>query len=60
MKETPTDTVSSDEVTQRWLEQLCRRTDDVLWNSYRFALGVADAPLAARHVSLEGPRAAGQ
>lgn len=22
-----------------WLEQLCRRTDDILWGSYRFALG---------------------
>ena len=44
MKETPTDAASSDHLTQRWLEQLCRRTDDTLWTSYRFALGVADAP----------------
>src|SRR5450759_3714974 len=43
MKETPVDTVSSDDITQRWLEGLCRRTDEVLWNSYRFALGGSGA-----------------
>ena len=27
MKETPADTLSSDDITQRWLEVLCRRTE---------------------------------
>ena len=48
MKETSAGTLSSGvpsgALDQRWLEELCRRTDDVLWNSYRFALGVVDAP----------------
>ena len=48
MKETSAGTLSSGvpsgALDQRWLEELCRRTDDVLWNSYSFALGVADAP----------------
>ena len=48
MKSTPADTalpdVPSGDIDQRWLEELCRRTDDVLWNSYRFALEEADAP----------------
>ncbi len=43
MRETPVDPASADAVTQRWLEGLCRRTDDVLWRSYRFALGEAEA-----------------
>jgi hypothetical protein len=44
MSETPIDPASADATTQRWLEELCRRTDDVLWSSYRFALGEAEAP----------------
>lgn len=44
MKGTPADAAASDQLTRRRLEELCRRTDDVLWTSYRFALGVADAP----------------
>jgi len=54
MKETPADTVSSDDITQRWLEGLCRRTDEVLWNSYRFALGVPDAPWPRVMFPLKG------
>jgi hypothetical protein len=54
MKETPTDPASSDDSTQRWLEKLCRRTDDVLWDSYRFALGVADAPWPCVMFPLKG------
>ena len=44
MKETPTDPAAADGLTQRWLEKLFRRTDDVLWTSYRFAQGAAEAP----------------
>ena len=43
MRETPADPASADAITQRWLERLCRRADDVLWSSYRFALGEAGA-----------------
>jgi hypothetical protein len=31
-------------IDQEWLERLCRRTDDILWDSYRFTLGAPDAP----------------
>ena len=41
--ELPFDPASADAVTQRWLEELCRRTDEVLWASYRFSLGEAGA-----------------
>jgi hypothetical protein len=44
MKETLASTVLSDGITQQWLEEVCRRTDEILWDSYRFALGVPDAP----------------
>lgn len=54
MKETPAHTVPSGEITRRWLEELCRRTDGVLWNSYRFALGVADAPWPRVMFPLKG------
>lgn len=30
-------------INSEWLEQLCRRTDDILWGSYGFALGVPGA-----------------
>jgi hypothetical protein len=36
--------MASTAIDQEWLERLCRRTDDILWRSYRFALGVSDAP----------------
>jgi hypothetical protein len=32
---------------RQWLERLCRRTDDVLWQSYRFSLGAAAGGAAA-------------
>jgi len=58
MKELPADIVRSGdpsgELTQRWLEELCRRTDDILWSSYRFALGVADAPWPRLMFPLKG------
>jgi hypothetical protein len=41
--ETPSDPAAADALTQRWLEGLCRRTDDLLWQSHRFAAGAADA-----------------
>lgn len=41
--QTPSDPAAADAQTQRWLEQLCRRTDDLLWGSYRFAAGLAGA-----------------
>jgi hypothetical protein len=31
------------EGTSAWLEELCRRTDAILWRSFRFALGDEDA-----------------
>ena len=36
--------MASTAIDQEWLERLCRRTDDILWRSYRFALGASDAP----------------
>jgi hypothetical protein len=41
--QTPGDPAAADAQTQRWLEGLCRRTDDLLWQSHRFAAGAADA-----------------
>ncbi len=44
MDKKPTDTVASgNSPTRRWLEDLCRRTDEILWQSYGFALGVPGA-----------------
>lgn len=44
MEEMPAGAVASTvEDTQGWLEGICRRTDEILWGSYRFALGQADA-----------------
>jgi hypothetical protein len=54
MKDTPEDMASSDTPTQRWLEEICRRTDEALWNSYRFALGVAAAPWPRVMFPLKG------
>ena len=54
MKDTPVDPASADAVTQRWLEELCRRTDEVLWDSYRFALGEADASWPRVMLPLKG------
>jgi hypothetical protein len=54
MKETPVGTSAPDATTQRWLEELCRRTDDVLWDSYRFALGAAGAPWPRVMFPLKG------
>jgi hypothetical protein len=36
--------VAPSTIDQMWLEGLCRRTDDILWDSYSFALGAAEAP----------------
>ena len=45
MDEKPADAAAtSGEDTEAWLEAICRRTDEILWGSYRFALGVAGAP----------------
>lgn len=41
-------------IDQLWLEELCRRTDDVLWDSYRFALGAADAAWPRVMLPLKG------
>ena len=43
MEATAADPASADAQTQRWLEGLCRRADEILWDSYRFAVGAADA-----------------
>ena len=40
----PVDPASADAAFQEWLRDLCRRADEVLWQSYRFALGAAGAP----------------
>jgi len=40
----PADPAAADAATQEWLRALCRRTDEVLWSSHRFAMGVAGAP----------------
>lgn len=40
----PVDPAAADAAFQEWLRDLCRRTDKVLWGSYRFALGAAGAP----------------
>ena len=55
MTETPVDAASSGDSTQFWLERLCRRADDVLWDGYRFALAVGRRAVAARHVPVERP-----
>jgi hypothetical protein len=41
--QTPADPAAADALTQQWLEELCRRTDVLLWESYRFATGAAGA-----------------
>ena len=40
----PVDPAAADAATQEWLRELCRRADEVLWSSYRFALEVPGAP----------------
>ena len=35
---------AADAATQEWLKHLCRRADEILWSSYRFAMGLPDAP----------------
>ena len=40
----PVDPASADAAFQEWLRDLCRRADEVLWQSYRFAMGAAGAP----------------
>jgi hypothetical protein len=54
MNQTPADPASSDQITQRWLEGLCRRTDEILWDGYRFALGGAGAPWPRLMFPLKG------
>ncbi len=43
MQETPLDPASADAATQQWLQDICRRTDEVLWDGHRFALGAPQA-----------------
>jgi len=40
----PVDPAAADAATQDWLSGLCRRTDELLWDSYRFAMGAPGAP----------------
>lgn len=40
----PGDPAAADAAFQEWLRELCRRTDEVLWGSYRFAMGAPAAP----------------
>ena len=40
----PADPAAADAAFQDWLRELCRRADEVLWSSHRFALGGAGAP----------------
>jgi hypothetical protein len=54
MMKSPADPAAADALTQRWLEELCRRTDDVLWSSYGFSLGVAGAPWPRVMFPLKG------
>jgi hypothetical protein len=58
MTEAPADSVPPDAepgtVTQLWLEDLCRRADDILWGGYRFASGAADAPWPRVMFPLKG------
>jgi hypothetical protein len=54
MKHTPADTMPPGEIDRRWLQALCRRADDVLWDAYRFALAPADAPWPRVMFPLKG------
>jgi hypothetical protein len=40
----PGDPAAADAATQEWLRELCRRADEVLWSSYRFAMDAPGAP----------------
>ena len=40
----PADPAAADAAFQDWLRELCRRADEVLWSSHRFAMGAAGAP----------------
>ena len=40
----PGDPAAADAATQEWLRELCRRADEVLWSSYRFAMEAPGAP----------------
>ena len=40
----PLDPASADVAFQEWLRDLCRRADEILWQSNRFAMGAAGAP----------------
>jgi len=40
----PGDPAAADAATQEWLRELCRRTDEILWSSYRFAMGMPGTP----------------
>ncbi|HEY5168250.1 MAG TPA: hypothetical protein VIK03_02480 [Thermoleophilia bacterium] len=39
----PVDPAAADAATQEWLRELCRRADEILWSSYRFAMEVPGA-----------------
>jgi hypothetical protein len=40
----PADPAAADAAFQEWLRELCRRADEVLWSSHRFAAGAPGAP----------------
>jgi hypothetical protein len=48
------DSLANDAVGQVWLERLCRRTDEFLWASYRFALGEDGATWPRVMLPLKG------
>ncbi len=40
----PGDPAAAEAATQEWLRELCRCSDEVLWESYQFAIGTPGAP----------------
>ena len=60
MTQTPPDPPSPQDsrlpipVSQPWLEGICRRADELLWGSYRFSLGAADAAWPRVMLPLKG------
>jgi hypothetical protein len=54
LTQTPPDPAAPEAVGQAWLEELCRRADEILWSSHRFALGEAGAPWPRVMFPLKG------
>ena len=48
----PADPAAADAAFQDWLREICRRADEVLWSSYRFASGAAGAPWPRLQMSM--------